>query len=113
MTENQRSTGDAPEDAPENLLSARSMARDAVADIGGGILDELMGWLYTAGLYLGILFALVCPVGGIIVGGLLIWRAVVTERSKFVPICILVMAVIFWVLMKSPFGLLPLLFEML
>lgn len=113
MTEQHPSTGEAPEEPRENLLSAGSMAKDAAAGAGEFFVDLVSGWLYTAGLFLSVLLALVFPLGALIVCGLLIWRAVVTDRSKFVPICIAVVAVVFWFAFKSPLGMLPLLLELL
>lgn len=82
------------------------------AEVREGIVDGVLGMVWTGLLFVGIGLAWLVPAVGLVVGGLLLWRAISAGNSKMVPIAIICFAVVAWFLMKEPFGLLPALLDL-
>ena len=105
--------GDEYGPAGENLLSAGSIARDLASDVGEGIKDGILDLVFTGLLWGGILLAWICPIAGLVVGAVTTLLALRGDRSKFLPILILVVSVGAWILTQSPLGMLPLILTLL
>ena len=106
MTE-QQPLGEQPAEPTENLLSAGSLARDAGRGIVDGVKDEVAGWVFTGLTFLCMFLAVLLPIGGLVVGGIFLWLAIANGRSKFVPLLTMIASIAFWVMGKSPLGMLP------
>lgn len=92
-----------PEDHP---LTAKNMLRDA-AEVAGDVAMDLFYWV---AMVVGIVLAFLAPIAAIVVGGLLVWRAFNTGRSKTGPVFMVVLAILTWVNTGSPLGALSRLF---
>lgn len=91
----------------ENLLSARSMARDAGRDVADAVKSGISDAFFTGLVYAGIFVAVILPIAGLAIGGLFLWLSISSRRSKFLPILIIVASIAFWIMGQSPLGLLP------
>lgn len=87
----------------EIAADAASLAIEATKDAIGGLFS-------TALMYVGIFLTILLPVGALVVGVVTLLLAVRAGRSKFMPILTIIGGVVFWILFKSPFGLLPAIF---
>lgn len=111
MTENEKPEEETP--AQENLLSMKSMAKDAARGAGGIVAETAGDLLFTGLLYASLFLAVILPVAGLVIGGLLLWRAIATGRSMFLPIMTLVASIAFCIIFQSPLGMLPLILTVL
>lgn len=91
--------------------SARREIASEAASLAVGATKDAMGGLFcTALMYIGIFLTILLPIGALAVGVVTLLLAVRAGRSKFMPILTIIGGVVFWVLFKSPFGLLPAIF---
>lgn len=70
------------------------------AELKEGILDGLLGTLWTYLHIGGMILAWIAPVVGLVLGGLFLWRAFSAGLSTFLPIVVIVVAVIAWIVLN-------------
>lgn len=92
-----------PSAGREIASEAASLAVEATKDAIGGLFS-------TALMYIGIFLTILLPIGALAVGVITLLLAIRAGRSKFMPILTIIGGVVFWILFKSPFGLLPAIF---
>lgn len=97
---------------PENNKpsAGREIASEAASLAAEATRDALGGLLFTGLIYIGIFLTILLPIGGIAVGVITLLLSIRAGRSKFLPIVAIILGVVFCVLYKGPFGLLPALF---